>query len=277
MDFLILARSEGAFDKEFTSCIVKQPVEHLFCSERRTISRRILNSFQRFLVRCVLSFPLGVFVIGCLLLFGDVRTLQAGVEPEADIAALEVNFPFGSTLLTPETQMTLDTLGEALSSDELRHQRIQIEAHTDSVGPEEYNQLLSELRAQGIKWYLVRRYGLDPHYLIVRGYGGSKPIADNNTDEGRSKNRRLQIMNLGPTSVAVSALISALQSSEETKRQEAAQTLGDMGAAAKDAVPTLINILLTKDSIERWAATEALGRIGAEAKDAVRSCQIVWK
>ena len=69
--------------------------------------------------------------------------------------------------------------------------RVEIQGHTDSTGPDAYNQGLSERRANSIKEYLVSK-GIDSGQLEVRGYGESDPIASNETLEGRQKNRRVR-------------------------------------------------------------------------------------
>ncbi|MDZ7760709.1 MAG: OmpA family protein [Desulfovermiculus sp.] len=68
---------------------------------------------------------------------------------------------------------------------------IVIEGHTDSVGPAEYNMRLSEKRAANVKAYLVDKLGIDADRLTAEGYGESRPVADNSTEEGRQKNRRV--------------------------------------------------------------------------------------
>jgi len=67
-----------------------------------------------------------------------------------------------------------------------------IEGHTDNVGNPEYNQELSGRRAQAVVDYLVEQYGIDRSRLAARGYGMSRPIADNASDEGRQLNRRIE-------------------------------------------------------------------------------------
>ena len=71
--------------------------------------------------------------------------------------------------------------------------RVTVEGHTDSVGSAAYNQKLSERRAQAVKRYLVRQ-GIDPSRITTEGYGKSRPIASNETEEGRAKNRRADII-----------------------------------------------------------------------------------
>ncbi|MBW1828971.1 MAG: OmpA family protein [Deltaproteobacteria bacterium] len=69
--------------------------------------------------------------------------------------------------------------------------RVEIQGHTDSTGPEAYNQILSEKRAKAINAYLVKE-GIDAERLEVKGYGESDPIASNDTAEGRQQNRRVR-------------------------------------------------------------------------------------
>jgi len=67
-----------------------------------------------------------------------------------------------------------------------------IEGHTDNVGAADYNMDLSTRRAEAVVTYLVENYGIDRSRLAARGYGMSRPIADNSTDEGRQLNRRME-------------------------------------------------------------------------------------
>ena len=70
--------------------------------------------------------------------------------------------------------------------------RVEIEGHTDNVGSESYNQKLSENRARVVMEYLVKK-GTQSERLSSAGYGFSRPIAPNNTQEGRAKNRRVEL------------------------------------------------------------------------------------
>ena len=128
----------------------------------------------------------------------QTRGVQLGAETPAKTAsvAIKVTFATGSAQLTPEAIQTLDKLGKALQSQELATCCFQIEGHTDSVGSEAYNQDLSQRRAQSVAHYLSERYGLKERTIVI-GYGEQKPIADNATEEGRQKNRRVQVVNLG--------------------------------------------------------------------------------
>jgi OOP family OmpA-OmpF porin len=66
-----------------------------------------------------------------------------------------------------------------------------IEGYTDEVGSDDYNMRLSQQRAESVVKALVTDFGIDPSRLSAKGYGKTKPIADNSTDEGRQKNRRI--------------------------------------------------------------------------------------
>ena len=67
-----------------------------------------------------------------------------------------------------------------------------IEGHTDNVHTAEYNQRLSQARADSVRQYLINNFGIKASRLTAVGYGLTKPIATNNTEEGRQKNRRVQ-------------------------------------------------------------------------------------
>jgi OOP family OmpA-OmpF porin len=72
------------------------------------------------------------------------------------------------------------------------HLRIEIQAHTDSMGDTAYNQSLSEKRAESVRDYMVDK-GIAADRMEAKGYGESQPIADNKTREGRAKNRRVEL------------------------------------------------------------------------------------
>ncbi len=71
--------------------------------------------------------------------------------------------------------------------------KLDIEGYTDSTGSDDFNQKLSEQRAQSVKDYLISQ-GLSPNSLTSRGFGKEMPVASNQTAEGRQKNRRVEII-----------------------------------------------------------------------------------
>ncbi len=110
-------------------------------------------------------------------------------KPEI-IALSGVNFETNSARLTPESLAVLD---RAVATLKRRPDiRVEVAAHTDSIGKASYNQALSERRAQSVYRYLVD-HGIDPARLTARGYGESQPVASNATAAGRAKNRRVEL------------------------------------------------------------------------------------
>jgi len=71
---------------------------------------------------------------------------------------------------------------------------VSIEGHTDSIASEQYNQKLSERRAEAVKNYLVKAGACEEAKITSVGYGESRPVADNKTAEGRAKNRRVEVL-----------------------------------------------------------------------------------
>jgi outer membrane protein OmpA-like peptidoglycan-associated protein len=68
-----------------------------------------------------------------------------------------------------------------------------LKGHTDNIGTKAYNMRLSKVRANSVKLYMVKEFGIKRTRIAAFGYGFSKPVADNNTEEGRQKNRRVEI------------------------------------------------------------------------------------
>lgn len=93
--------------------------------------------------------------------------------------------------LAPTAQATLDRLAQFLRKHPDRS--VAIEGFTDSEGPQSANERLSERRAQAVKFALVQK-GIEPSRIEARGYGASFPVASNETEGGRSLNRRVEIV-----------------------------------------------------------------------------------
>jgi len=101
-----------------------------------------------------------------------------------------VTFELNSAQLTPASSESLDAAVAAMNKyDSLR---IEIQAHTDSMGDAAYNMSLSEKRAASVRDYMVSA-GIAADRMVVKGYGETQPIADNDTREGRAANRRVEL------------------------------------------------------------------------------------
>ncbi len=72
--------------------------------------------------------------------------------------------------------------------------RVRVEGYTDSVGTDRYNQKLSERRAEAVKNYLVQKGAVDASKITSAGYGEMRPVASNETEQGRAENRRVEIL-----------------------------------------------------------------------------------
>jgi len=108
----------------------------------------------------------------------------------------EGNFEFGKTDLPQAATNRIDDLIHQLKKDP-KNVFIEIEGHTDNVGTAEANQLVGLRRAEAVRRYLYEQYQVPLHKMNVISYGADKPIASNQTKEGRAKNRRVMIRILG--------------------------------------------------------------------------------
>ncbi len=106
-----------------------------------------------------------------------------------------VNFKTNSDELTESAQRKLDEVSAGLVGQPTL--RIEIDGHTDSRGTQTHNQKLSERRAASVRRYLVSN-GVNPDTLASKGFGFDKPIASNDTEEGRAQNRRVEFIVLNP-------------------------------------------------------------------------------
>jgi OOP family OmpA-OmpF porin len=115
------------------------------------------------------------------------------IELQEDVTIdLNLEFGFDSATLTAEHKRQINDVVDFIK--QYPQATAMIEGHTDSVGPDEYNQGLSERRARAVRDYLVNDVGANPNRLTMRGYGESRPIDTNDTDAGRQHNRRVSVV-----------------------------------------------------------------------------------
>jgi OOP family OmpA-OmpF porin len=119
------------------------------------------------------------------------KILEDVGDPCEGIVHLQtVNFDFDSDKLRSEVLPILDGLAVALQRCPQR--LVRVEAHTDSIGSEEYNLALSDRRAAAVYMHLTGA-GVPSSMLESKGHGEAEPIATNETEEGRSQNRRVEL------------------------------------------------------------------------------------
>ncbi|GAB3289081.1 OmpA family protein [Parahaliea aestuarii] len=117
----------------------------------------------------------------------DANGCPLPVERVASIK-LKVNFDFDSSKVKEQYFNDIGELANFLKRfDDVD---VQLEGHTDSVGPDDYNQKLSQRRADAVKDMLVNQYGIAASRIKPVGYGEAQPVATNDTKEGRAQNRR---------------------------------------------------------------------------------------
>ncbi|WP_085637339.1 MULTISPECIES: OmpA family protein [unclassified Pseudomonas] len=121
-------------------------------------------------------------------------TEKPAPAPQTEVITLSdagnVLFDFDKSDLTPAAKSQLDSLMDKLRNADVVS--IKVIGHTDSKGTDAYNQALSERRASSVAAYLLSQ-GLEPGKLTSEGRGEREPVADNNTDEGRAQNRRVEL------------------------------------------------------------------------------------
>lgn len=105
----------------------------------------------------------------------------------------EAKFKFDSAELGAETKGALDQFVQKLIADN-KGVYLEIQGHTDNVGPADYNLILGKRRADAVMEYLYKQYHIPLHRMQVISLGLSVPIADNGTKEGRAQNRRVEIL-----------------------------------------------------------------------------------
>ena len=104
----------------------------------------------------------------------------------------ETLFDFDSATLRAQGRETLRNLASTLTAADVTYTSVLVEGHTCSIGPADYNQGLSERRAQSVVDYLVAQ-GVRPDAIRMVGYGETRPTADNATRAGRELNRRVEV------------------------------------------------------------------------------------
>ena len=118
------------------------------------------------------------------------KDLGADLKKECHVALYGVLFDFNKSTLQAASDPVLQQILSLLTKDTTL--QLEIQGHTDNVGNDAYNQTLSEARAHTVVTWLTQ-HGIAAARLSAKGYGKTRPVADNSTDVGRAKNRRVEI------------------------------------------------------------------------------------
>ena len=117
--------------------------------------------------------------------------LQESLDKTGRAVVYGINFDFNSDKIRDESKTVLEEIVKILKDNE--GWKMVVEGHTDNVGGERFNQELSERRAASVLGYLTKA-GIDASRLSSAGYGYSKPVASNETELGRARNRRVELL-----------------------------------------------------------------------------------
>jgi len=104
----------------------------------------------------------------------------------------DILFGFNKSAIRPEYVQGLDALGKFLRDTPQAY--AVFAGFTDGIGPQEYNLGLSRHRAESVGLYLAEQFDIDPDRIVLHWYGKAGPVADNDTEEGRRLNRRVEVM-----------------------------------------------------------------------------------
>ena len=153
----------------------------------------------------------------------------------------KIHFAFDRADIAPESDDLLREIAQVIN-DNPQITRIRIEGHTDDEGTADYNQDLSERRANAVLERLIEN-GVDRERLVAAGFGLTRPIADNGNDEGRAQNRRVEFNILDQTGEPPPATAEAASAAAGGGVDEASSTAGGEEPAettgeTADAEPT---------------------------------------
>jgi outer membrane protein OmpA-like peptidoglycan-associated protein len=140
-----------------------------------------------------------VFVTGVAARAARCRPTTASIWPPSrqngPKVDLEINFDYNSAASTPRAEPQPNNLGQALTSGEIAGSVFMLGGHTDAKGGDQYNQALSERRAETVKRFLMEKHHLPAANLVSAGYGKKKGLK-NASDPFAAESRRVEIVNM---------------------------------------------------------------------------------
>jgi outer membrane protein OmpA-like peptidoglycan-associated protein len=122
----------------------------------------------------------------------DSKAMATAIAETGKLTLYGVQFDFNKATIKPESEPVLKEVGTLLQQDNAL--KLRIEGHTDNVGKPAYNLDLSKKRAESVKAYLTTNFQIDAARLTSDGFGDTRPIAKNDTEQGRAQNRRVELV-----------------------------------------------------------------------------------
>lgn len=122
----------------------------------------------------------------------DAKSLENKIEKTGSVAVYGIYFDTGKSEIKPESEPAISEIAKLLKADpELK---LYVVGHTDNAGTFDYNLKLSQARASAVVAYLVNKNGIAAARLTSFGAGPTSPVASNKSDEGRARNRRVELV-----------------------------------------------------------------------------------
>ena len=151
------------------------------------------------------------------------------VEDDRIVINEKIQFDFNKATIKPESDSLMQEIIKVIK-EHPHIKKIAIEGHTSSEGSDKYNLKLSDKRAKAVMDYLVTKGELPKDMFTAKGFGEGKPIADESTEEGKEKNRRVEF-NITEQDVTRKKVAIDPESGEKTVLEEKTKTVGVHGAA----------------------------------------------
>ncbi|HZS53825.1 MAG TPA: OmpA family protein [Bryobacteraceae bacterium] len=123
----------------------------------------------------------------------DAAAMGNEIDSSGHVAVYGIHFDTGKATILPDSESTLEQVKALL--DSRPDLKLRVEGHTDNVGARAANQKLSESRAAAVVAWLVG-HGVDKSRLSAQGFADTKPVEDNSSEEGRAKNRRVELVKI---------------------------------------------------------------------------------
>jgi VWFA-related protein len=182
----------GKFYQTYTAEELKSAFEDIYRSLRNyyVVSYKPLYADGKHIAKLTITPPRSTRVLEATAEYNTLLRRVGGSDVIVDFAK-PILFDYNKATIRPESASIIQAWADLMKSQS--HLKIEVRGHTDAIGTDEYNQKLSEDRAAAVRDALIAT-GIDPKRIRSRGFGMSVPVAKNDTEEGRQKNRRTEFV-----------------------------------------------------------------------------------